>query len=43
MTKSRNQYTIKATHNNKGISHENGAIETAHRSLKHRIGPPPIH
>ena len=30
-------YGLKATHNNKGISHENGAIETAHRSLKHRI------
>ena len=31
------RYGFKASHNNKGISHENGAIETAHRSLKHRI------
>jgi hypothetical protein len=30
-------YGLKATRNNKGVSHENGAIETAHRSLKHRI------
>lgn len=30
-------YGITATHNTKGVSHENGAIETAHRSLKHRI------
>lgn len=26
-----------ATTNNRGVSHENGAIETAHGSLKHRI------
>lgn len=31
-------YGLKASRNNKGVSHENGAIETAHRSLKHRIG-----
>lgn len=30
-------YGLKASRNNKGISHENGAIETAHRSLKHRL------
>nr|WP_330216756.1 IS21 family transposase [Chrysiogenes arsenatis] len=30
-------YGIEASRNNKGVSHENGAIETAHRSLKHRI------
>jgi hypothetical protein len=30
-------YGITATRNTKGVSHENGAIETAHRSLKHRI------
>jgi transposase InsO family protein len=30
-------YGITATRNTKGVSHENGAVETAHRSLKHRI------
>ena len=30
-------YDMKATVNNRGVSHENGAIETAHGSLKHRI------
>ena len=30
-------YGMTATRNTKGVSHENGAIETAHRSLKHRI------
>jgi len=30
-------YNLKASRNNKGVSHENGAVETAHRSLKHRI------
>ena len=30
-------YGLKATRNNKGVSHENGAVETAHRSLKHRL------
>lgn len=30
-------YHLKASRNNKGVSHENGAVETAHRSLKHRI------
>lgn len=30
-------YGLKASRNNKGVSHENGAIETAHRSLKHRM------
>jgi len=30
-------YGLVATRNNLGVSHENGAIETAHGSLKHRI------
>lgn len=30
-------YGIDATTNNLGVSHENGAIETAHGSLKHRL------
>ena len=30
-------YGMSATTNNLGVSHENGAIETAHGSLKHRI------
>lgn len=30
-------YGIKAIRNTKGISHENGAVETAHGALKHRI------
>ncbi|MFQ5471218.1 MAG: IS21 family transposase [Gammaproteobacteria bacterium] len=30
-------YGLRATTNNLGVSHENGAIETAHRSIKHRI------
>jgi len=30
-------YGLIATRNNLGISHENGAVETAHGSLKHRI------
>jgi len=30
-------YNLKASRNNKGVSHENGAVETAHRSLKHFI------
>lgn len=30
-------YGMKPTTNNLGVSHENGAVETAHGSLKHRI------
>ncbi len=30
-------YGIKAIRNTKGVSHENGAVETAHGALKHRI------
>lgn len=30
-------YGLVATRNNLGVSHENGAVETAHGSLKHRI------
>lgn len=30
-------YSMKATVNNLGVSHENGVVETAHGSLKHRI------
>lgn len=30
-------YGIKPTRNNLGVAHENGAIETAHGALKHRI------
>ncbi len=30
-------YGMRATTNNLGVSHENGCIETANRSLKHRI------
>jgi len=30
-------YGLVATRNNLGVSHENGAIETAHGSLKHRL------
>jgi len=30
-------YTMRPTRNNRGISHENGAIETSNRSLKRRI------
>jgi hypothetical protein len=30
-------YGIEATRNNKGVSHENGAIEASHRHLKSRI------
>ncbi|WP_292989179.1 IS21 family transposase [Nitrosomonas sp.] len=30
-------YNMRPTVNNLGVSHENGAIETAHGSLKHRI------
>ena len=30
-------YDIKAIRNTKGASHENGAVETAHGALKHRI------
>jgi len=30
-------YGLVATRNNLGVSHENGAIETANRSLKHRL------
>lgn len=30
-------YGMRGTTNNPGISHENGAIETAHGSLKHRL------
>ncbi len=30
-------YRMKPTVNNLGVSHENGAVETAHGSLKHRI------
>lgn len=32
-----NHYDIKAIRNTKGVSHENGAVETAHGALKHRI------
>jgi transposase InsO family protein len=30
-------YNIRATRNNLGVSHENGAIECAHGSFKHRV------
>ena len=30
-------YGLKAIRNTKGVSHENGAVETAHGALKHRI------
>ena len=30
-------YSMKPTANNGGVSHENGVVETAHGSLKHRI------
>ncbi|MCP5086105.1 MAG: IS21 family transposase, partial [Rhodobacteraceae bacterium] len=30
-------YQMKPTVNNRGVSHENGVVETAHGSLKHRI------
>jgi len=30
-------YKMTPTTNNRGVSHENGAVETAHGSLKHRI------
>ena len=30
-------YNLKAIRNTKGVSHENGAVETAHGALKHRI------
>ena len=30
-------YNLKATRNNLGVSHENGAIECAHGSFKHRL------
>ncbi|SER87106.1 Integrase core domain-containing protein, partial [Nitrosomonas sp. Nm51] len=30
-------YSMRPTVNNLGVSHENGAVETAHGSLKHRI------
>ena len=30
-------YQIRATRNNRGVSHENGAIECAHGSFKHRL------
>jgi len=30
-------YTVKATRNNKGVAHENGAIESAHGHLKRKI------
>jgi len=30
-------YAVNATHNNKGVAHENGAIETAHGHLKRKI------
>lgn len=30
-------YGMRPTRNNLGVSHENGAIETAHRSIKHRL------
>lgn len=36
-TKLCSHYGIKAIRNTKGISHENGAVETAHGALKHRI------
>lgn len=32
-----NHYGMKPTTNNRGVSHENGAIETAHGSFKHRL------
>ena len=36
-------YRLKATHNNPGFSHENGAIEASHGHLKRRlIAIPPI-
>jgi len=31
-------YSMKATRNNRGVSHENGAIESPHGHLKQRIG-----
>lgn len=30
-------YQLRATRNNRGVSHENGAIECAHGSFKHRL------
>jgi len=30
-------YQVRATRNNRGVSHENGAIECAHGSFKHRL------
>jgi len=30
-------YNLQATRNNRGVSHENGAIECAHGSFKHRL------
>jgi len=30
-------YGLKAIRNTKGVSHENGSVETAHKALKHRI------
>lgn len=31
-------YNLRATRNNPGVSHENGAVECAHGSFKHRLG-----
>ena len=30
-------YNVEPTRNNKGVSHENGSIESSHRHLKHHI------